>query len=291
MYLTGFADEAAQDLAGQIKATQELGWTAIESRSIDGQNIHDISDAAFDQACGQLEEAGVHINCFGSTIANWSKSIEDPFQITLDEVARAIPRMQRLGTKLVRIMSYARRNEADQMAEERFKRLREITRLLNDAGITPVHENCMNFGGMSWQHTLQMIEAVPDLKLVFDTGNPVITKDYSDGATHHQDPWTFYQNVRPHIAYVHIKDVVMDGDREDYKYPGEGDGRIVDILRDLKKTGYDGGISIEPHMAAVFHNPDAGRASAQDSYDNYLTYGRRLMAILDDLGYQWTEFK
>jgi hypothetical protein len=27
MYLTGFADEAAQDLATQIKATKEIGWT------------------------------------------------------------------------------------------------------------------------------------------------------------------------------------------------------------------------------------------------------------------------
>ena len=45
MYLTGFADEAAQDLATQIKATKELGWNAIESRNINGKNIHDISEA------------------------------------------------------------------------------------------------------------------------------------------------------------------------------------------------------------------------------------------------------
>ena len=36
MYLTGFADEAAKDLAGQIRATRELGWSNIESRAIDG---------------------------------------------------------------------------------------------------------------------------------------------------------------------------------------------------------------------------------------------------------------
>ena len=36
MYYTGFADEAANDLATQIKATKELGWSNIESRRIDG---------------------------------------------------------------------------------------------------------------------------------------------------------------------------------------------------------------------------------------------------------------
>ena len=291
MYLTGFADEAAQDLAGQIKATKALGWNAIESRSIDGQNIHDISDAAFDAVCEQLENSGVSINCFGSTIANWGKNIEDPFDITLVEIERAIPRMRRLGTKLVRIMSYARCKGDDQHAEERFRRLREIVRLFNEAEITPVHENCMNFGGMSWQHSLQMVEAVPNLKLVFDTGNPVITKDWSNGGTEHQDPFEFYKHIRPHIAYVHIKDVVMDGDKEDYKYPNEGHGRVLDVLKNLKETGYDGGISIEPHMAAVFHNPDAFRTNAQESYDIYINYGRRLIAMLNDLSYESSAFE
>ena len=37
-------------------------------------------------------------------------------------------------------------------------------------------------------------------------------------------------------------------------------------------------------MAAVFHDPDAGQASAEESYRIYLEYGRRLMGILDGLG-------
>jgi sugar phosphate isomerase/epimerase len=290
MYLTGFADEAAQDLAGQIRATRALGWNAIESRGIDGTNIHDLPEDAFERACGQLDEAGVHINCFGSAIANWGKKVDDPFDITLAEIDRAIPRMQRLGTKLIRIMSYARRDGDDQREAERFRRLGEVTRRFIDGGITPVHENCMNYGGMSWRHTLKMLDAVPGLKLVYDTGNPVITKDYSKGGTDYQDPWEFYSNVRPHIAYVHIKDVVMEGDREEYRYPGEGGGHIPRVLQDLKETGYDGGISIEPHMAAVFHDPDAGRKTADESYAIYLEYGRRVMALLDRMGYRWSAY-
>ena len=71
MYYTGFADEAANDLATQIKATKELGWSNIESRRIDGVNIHDLPEAAFDKVCEELEAAGVRINCFGSEVANW----------------------------------------------------------------------------------------------------------------------------------------------------------------------------------------------------------------------------
>ena len=108
MYLTGFADEASQDLEKQIQVTKELGWNAIEARSVWGTNIHDISQRDFERVQRILDDAKVRINCFGSTIANWSKSVSDPFDVSIAEVERAIPRMHALDTKLIRIMSYAR---------------------------------------------------------------------------------------------------------------------------------------------------------------------------------------
>ena len=92
MYYTGFADEASVGLAGQIKATKELGWQCIESRAIDGVNIHDLSEEAFDRAAGMLEDSGVRINCFGSAVANWSWSAlkEEDFQKTREQLSRAV---------------------------------------------------------------------------------------------------------------------------------------------------------------------------------------------------------
>ena len=142
MYFTGFADEAAKDLDGQIRATKELGWSAIESRAIDGMNIHDLPDDKFDVVVDKLAAADVHINCFGSAIANWAKQITDPIDSSLEETKRAIPRMQRLGTKVVRIMRFAvleGREADDQMKEERFSRVRMLTDLFLDAGLVPVH--------------------------------------------------------------------------------------------------------------------------------------------------------
>jgi sugar phosphate isomerase/epimerase len=289
MYLTGFADEASQDLATQIAVTKELGWNAIESRSIGGTNIHDLADAEFERVADTLDTAGVRVNCFGSTIANWGKNVDDPFEITLAEIERAIPRMQRLGTKLVRIMSYARcaggGDAETQKAEERFRRLREIVARFGEAGLTPVHENCMNYGGMSPRHSLELVDNVPGLKLAFDTGNPAISKDYSKDGEQTQDPLAFLAAIRPHVAYVHIKDAKLeDGGHEVFTYPGEGGGRVPEVLQALVASGYDGGISIEPHMAAVFHDPDAAQASAEESYAIYVEYGRRIEKLLADAG-------
>jgi len=294
MYLTGFADEAAPDIEGQIRATKALGWKYIEARSVNGTNVHDISDEAFEEVVGKLQDAGVQVNCFGSAIANWGKSIADPFDVTLEEVGRAIPRMQRLRTRLVRIMSYAVLPDreptdvpvrGDQMEEERFRRLRILHRMFTEAGLTPVHENCMNYGGMSWQHTLRLIEHVPGLKLVFDTGNPVFTDDRARPRPYpKQSSWEFYTHVKEHVAYVHVKDGVWDLSTQQitYTYPGEGNGDVVRIVGDLLQSGYDGGISIEPHMAIVHH--DASVASPEEQrFRTYVEYGRRMERIVAEV--------
>jgi sugar phosphate isomerase/epimerase len=290
MYLTGFADEAANDLAGQIRATRELGWQFIESRNIDGKNIHDLPEADFDRACEQLAAAGVRVNCFGSAIANWGKKITDPPDSSLAEARRAVPRMKRLGTKLVRIMSYAvldGREADDQMEQERFARLRELVKLFADAGLTPVHENCMNYGGMGWQFTLRMLENVPGLKLVFDTGNPVFSDDRGrPKPCPRQSAWEFYQQVKPDVAYVHIKDGVWDyvNSKHTFTHAGDGQGDVRAIVKDLLDSGFDGGISMEPHLAVVVHDPSV-HSEATVRYANYVEYGRRFMRLLADIGH------
>ena len=290
MYLTGFADEAAKGLDGHIKATKELGWNAIEARNIDGKNLNDIPDDAFEAAVEKLQEAEVKVNCFGSTIANWGKQINEPFDSSLEETKRAIPRMKKLGTKLIRIMSFAVLKDQgpdDQMEEERFKRVGELQKMLSDEGLTPVHENCMNYGGMGWPYTLKLIENVPGLKLVFDTGNPCFTADRTstEDPQPKQSAWEFYDHVKEHVAYIHIKDAVIDEEGKTvFTHAGEGNGDVKRIVKDMLDNGYDGGISMEPHLAAVFHD-ESVTAPEEIKYKNYVEYGQRFMKLLAEIGH------
>lgn len=288
MLLTGFTDEAGQALETQIKATQALGWKHLSARSIDGQNIHDLSEADFNRVADRLDEAGIQVIEFGSLIGSWSKPIESDFALTLGEIERAIPRMQRLGTQLIRIMSYAQKPWGeDQHEAERFRRLREIVARFEDAGLQAVHENCMNWGGFSAAHTLCLIEEVPGLKLVFDTGNPVFQRDRSKPKPYlWQDALEFYQAVNAHVAHVHIKDCLNPTEGSDeperYTLPGEGQCRLHEILAALKADGYDGALAIEPHVATVFHAKAGEAVDAQQCYNSYVEYGRALENIIKD---------
>ena len=118
MELMGIADEASPSIDGQILATKELGWKWIEARfaQVDGFEkgpVHDIPDEAFDVIAGKLEDADIGIYALGSTICNWAKTVDTPWDITVGEIGRSIPRMQRLGTKFVRVMSFKPADDAD----------------------------------------------------------------------------------------------------------------------------------------------------------------------------------
>jgi sugar phosphate isomerase/epimerase len=295
MYYTGFADEAGDSIEVQIRATLALGWSNIEARSVDGTNLTDISDGEFDQVCEKLAASNISINCFGSSIANWSRNprSEEDFRYSVEALQRAIPRMHCLGTTMIRGMSFAvvRDGEPDSPELEAiiFDRVQYLVRMCEEAGVLYLHENCMNYGGMSHEHTLRLLDKIrsPNLKLVFDTGNPVFTyRRLGPPPYGKQSSWEFYTNVREWIHYVHIKDgcyLQESGGifpEVEYTFPGEGDGDVARIVGDLLQTGYEGGFSIEPHLAVVFHDSSA-RSKDEVRYNNYVEYGRRFMRLVD----------
>jgi sugar phosphate isomerase/epimerase len=291
MILTGIGDEAGAALASQTTAARELGWSTLEMRAVqvDGfpkGNFHDVADAAFDRAVDELTEAGMGVHCFGSAIMNWAKTIDTPWDVTLSEVQRCLPRMQRLGTRYVRIMSFKPADDAYSIPPVVFRRVREVTQRFTDAGLVPVHENCMNYGGMSWSHALELLDKCPGLKWVFDTANPVFNPDRSKPRPWpRQDPWEFWENIRDHVVHIHVKDATWNTSKgdADYNWPGEGQGKVREILADALARKYDGGISIEPHMVVVFHDAASQAADDTATRANFVEYGRRLEKLIGEI--------
>jgi sugar phosphate isomerase/epimerase len=290
MIFMGIGDEAGSAIDSQITATRDLGWQHIEMRGVEvpgfaKANLHDLPDKAFDLACRQLTDAGIRVYCFGSTIMNWAKTVETPWDITLDEVKRSVPRMQCLGTRFVRIMSLKPGPDEYKIPNEVFRRVRDVTNMFLDAGLTPVHENCMNYGGMSWQHALELLDKAPGLEWVFDTANPVFNPDRSKPKPWpHQDAWEFWTHVREHVTHIHIKDATWNESKNDadYNWPGQGQGHVRQILQDALARRYAGGVSIEPHMVVVFHDANS-KADDKATRANFVEYGHRLTDLVEEL--------
>jgi len=279
MYYSGISDEAGQAIEKQIQAHQELGWEHLELRMVNGHNITQLPDDEFDRVYGLIQDAGMKVSCFGSAIANWARPITTDAEVDRKDLRQAIPRMHRFGTEYIRVMSYPNDPEhpipESEWKDEAVRRMKDLAKIAEDGGVTLVHENCSGWGGLSAENSNYLLGEVdsPALKVVFDTGNPV---------TYGQDAWDYYETVYDDIVYVHIKDAVRENEEDTYCYCGEGQGYVKEILKDLLGKGYDGGISIEPHLAAVIHTGQKAD-SEEELYNSYVEYGRRLMKIVDEV--------
>ncbi len=287
--ISGFPDEVSDDLTMQIRALKELGWGSIDLRTVNGKNVSSLSDAEFDAVHRQLEENDIAISCFGSTIANWSRDACSSAELDLAEMKTSIRHMNKAGVRFIRIMSYRIGSPVklgSSLEPVIFSNLKKIVRMAEDHGIVCLHENCETWGGQSSQHTLRLLERVnsPALKLVFDTGNPVSMLDVrGQQPFSYQDSLKFFQEVREHVAYLHIKDACWDNDTLHYTLPGKGSGKVKEILRLVSEYDMAMPVSIEPHVAVVFHDPSK-KASFEQRWNSFIDYGNQLVTMAEEAG-------
>ena len=274
----GFADEASTSLEEQISTLKEVGWGGVELRLVNGSSVCDQTADEWTATLSALRDQAIDVAGFGGQIANWSRPIDGDFQDDMDELRRCAPRMRESGTQLIRIMSYPN-SEANPLSRtewrlEVVRRIGELARVAEDEGVILGHENCSGYGGIGPDEYNELADAVDSssFKLIFDTGN---------NSLHDNDPettWRFYQGCREHIIHIHIKAAKL-GPEGTYVpcYPDE-DPIQERILYDLAKTGYQGWISVEPHMAAAIH--EGKDASGAEAKTIWLEYARRTEAMV-----------
>jgi sugar phosphate isomerase/epimerase len=279
---TGFADEAEKSLDGQISTLQEAGWSAIELRLLDGGNVCDQTEEEWKVTFERLQSENIQIVGFGGQIGNWARPITSDFQMDLDELRRVAPRMREAGTRFLRIMSYPNPEENplsnDEWKAETVRRLKELSTIAEGEGVILAHENCSGYGAYA-EGWLELAEAVdsPALQLILDSGNNSL-HDNDNEAT-----WEFYEKTKSHITHVHIKSAQPNPECGDWITCHVDEDPVQRrILQDLKNNGYDGWLSIEPHIKAAIHAgqdvDDTGEAR-----EVWVEYTRRLEALVNSL--------
>ncbi|PPK64068.1 TIM barrel protein [Actinokineospora auranticolor] len=267
--LAGIGDEAGPGLAEQVAAVTGLGWSAIELRTVAGTAVADLPDPLFDEVAGTLAELGLRTVCVDSRIGDWSTVITGDFGRDLEELRVLARRCPRLGTRYVRVMSYPNDGLHDDEWEHRaLRRMRELALRAEQADLVLLHENCAGWAGSDPARALRMLEEAdsPALRLLFDTGNGLA---YGYSATEQ------LAEVVEHVAHVHVKDGVPTPMGPQWTIPGEGDADVRGCLDLLAAHGYQGALSIEPHLSLRPHE-SGGRGSVE----GFTAAGRALEALL-----------
>ncbi|MDI3389896.1 sugar phosphate isomerase/epimerase family protein [Streptomyces sp. B-S-A8] len=265
----GIGDEAAPALADQLAAVHQLGWNAVELRTVDGRALADLDDHTFGALTEQLAVTGTDVVCVDSRIADWSRPVTGPFTLDTDELRTLARRCPALGTRYVRVMSYPDGGLTEPEWGHRVKeRMTALARQAEDAGLVLLHENCAGWAGTRADRMLDLLAHVdsPALRLLFDTGN---------GVPYGYRSAELLADILDHVDHVHIKDALPTAPGQAaYTLPGQGAAQLSDCLGLLLRHTWRGTWSIEPHTRLRPH--DGTDSRADDGPAAFVAYGRAL---------------
>lgn len=271
--LSGFADEISQDLDEQLAVLADESISHLELRSVWSVNVADLDDAQVARLRRRLEEAGVQVSAIGSPIGKID--IDAPLEPELDRLRRVADIAAQLGTNLVRVFSFFIPQDRDPQLyrSQVIDRMRALAEVAEERGLVLAHENEKKIYGDRPERCADIIASVgsPVLRSTFDAANFV-----QCGVRPHTDA---YELLRPYLVYVQIKDALMATGQ--VVPAGQGDGQVAETLAALRDSGFQGYLSLEPHLAAAdtfggFSGPDEFRLAC-----------RALKNLLDELSVQW----
>jgi sugar phosphate isomerase/epimerase len=252
--ISAFADEIGPDLSLQMDTCEAQGVTCIDVRAIDGVNVSSMTAEQVRGYKKQMDDRGFTVPCIGSTIGKIR--IDEDFDAHLDLLRHSAAVAKAFGTDRIRVFSFYAAEGAD-IREQRdavMQRLEAMVKVAEQTDVRLYHENEHAIYGGKPEGVKDIFATIrsPRLKGIFDPANFV-----TEGVKPYDEAWA--QGLAELTDYFHIKDKAFGA--KTCVPAGEGEGQFAEIFGDLKRRGWGGTMTLEPHMAAAgqfsgFTGPD-----------------------------------
>lgn len=278
--LSAFADEISPRLDEQIATLEREQIHFVDLRSVDGTNVLDFTDQQIAEIKRTLDDHGIGVSAIASPIGK--VPIDGSFDEHLHRFERAITVARAFQTPHMRIFSFyppaadaagGAAPAPSSYRDEVLRRLREMTARARAANIILLHENEKDIYGDTIARCRDLHESCADehLRAVLDPANFIQCA---------QEPYPeAYEALHPWLSYVHVKDALSDGH---VVVAGEGAARWPELLRRLRADGYDGFLSLEPHLAYE------GRFQGFSGVELFGQASQALQRLLHEMDWKYT---
>ena len=262
--LTGFADEISPDLETQVSTLARLGLSGLDLRSVNGVNVLDLTTEDIERVNEVCHQHGIVVQCIGSPV----NKIQYDVMLQAREherLRKAIHAANLTNCKRIRLFTpEVPADQHDAMASTIIGWMADQRRLAEEYGVTLIHENDGHYWGAYPANAKRLFEELGNerFRACFDFANTVLIgyKPLDDWF-----PW-----LLPYLDTIHIKDA-KDGK---VVAPGEGDGQMVETMKWVIEQGWDGPLTMEPHLSAA--GPYGGFSGA-DLFEVAVTSFRKVM--------------
>lgn len=237
--ISGFYDEASGDLSKQIALIKQLGESYMCPRNLNGKNIAAYTAEEFVREVKPvLDASGIKFSSIGSPIGKVGIDDDEGFEKQKTQLAELIKIAEIMQCGYIRVFSFFYgKNNPDSVHDKVVSRFNEFLNIAKGSGVKLMHENEKKIYGDTPERVLKLYNDLKcdNLTLCFDASNYVQCD---------VEPLKAFKMLKEYTEYYHIKDC------SEYKVEvpvGTGKGRYSEILAELKKSGYRGFLTLEPH--------------------------------------------
>lgn len=237
---SAFADEIDADLTVQMDVLEKHNIGFIEMRGVNGKPLVEHTIEEVREIKKQLDQRNFKISAIGSPIGKIK--ITDDFWLHLELFMHTLDIAEILETKYIRMFSFfiPMGENDDDFRNEVMDRMKKLVNIAEKRNIVLLHENEKDIYGDTPERCLDLFRTInsANLRATFDPANFVQCNIESYPKA--------YEMMREYIEYIHIKDAKI-GERDNVP-AGIGDGKIKEILADVKNREGEIFISLEPHL-------------------------------------------
>ena len=271
--LSGFADEISADPREQLATLAAESITHLELRSAWSVNVADFTGEQLAAFRAVLDDAGVRVSAIGSPIGKIP--LDAPLGPELDRMRRIADIARELGTSIVRVFSFfvPPGEPPEWHRVQVIDRMAALAEIAAERALVLAHENEKEIFGDTPDRCADLITSVdsPALRATFDAANFVQcgVRPFDEA----------YGLLRPYLVYLQVKDALAA--TGEVVPAGLGDGQVRETLAALRDSGFEGFVSLEPHLA------QAGRYGGFSGPEGFARASQSLKLILNELGISW----
>jgi sugar phosphate isomerase/epimerase len=251
-----FADEISQNFETQLEVLSKFNIGYIEARCIEDVQLIEYSTESIKEFKKVIDYYGIKLSSLASPIGKIF--IKGDLKTHYEKFKRSVEIAEMLEAPYVRLFSFYIDEDyvPGDFKEKVIEELNKYVEYVRNHNIVLLHENEKRIFGDSLERCLYIFENIKSDKLraVFDPANFIQCNE--------KNTYEAYIKLKPYIEYFHIKDALL---LEGEVVPaGYGDGKLLPILRDACSDGFDGFLSIEPHLNHSL--PGGGEENFETAY-------------------------
>lgn len=241
MKLAFITDEATQDFSEALELAVSCGLQGVELRSVNDTPIDRIAPAVLREWKRRLDGEGLSVCNLAASF--YKCGFREGLSEELEKLSRLCDRADILGCDTIRGFAFFAPGSGRILPEELAPLFEEPGRLLRERGKRLLLEadpsvNTTNHAALAQLLALLDREA---FGAIYDPGNdiydPLGERPFPEG----------YEAVRSRLSHVHIKDALLSEGKPLCVKPGTGLVDYRGLIQALKRDGYAGWLSLEPH--------------------------------------------